>query len=93
MNTTIFIHLFPLQDNHQTHHSQHDLLQPRVFAQENSNIADEGNEADDTSNHILLTVQERLALGVELGVVCKVVVTLGEKLEGGFAGRLLASAV
>jgi hypothetical protein len=86
MNTTIFIHLFPLQDNHQTHHSQHDLLQPRVFAQENSNIADEGNEADDTSNHILLTVQERLALG-------KVVVTLGEKLEGGFAGRLLASAV
>jgi hypothetical protein len=32
-------------------------------------------------------------LGVELGVVCKVVVTLGEKLEGGFAGRLLASAV
>jgi hypothetical protein len=84
---------FPLQDDHQTHHSQHDLLQPRVFAQENSNIADKGNKADNTSNHVLLTVQVRLALSVELGVVCKVVVTLGEKLERGFAGWLLASAV
>ena len=84
---------FPLQDNHQTHHSQHDLLQPRVFAQEDSNIADKGNEADYASDHILLAVQEGLALSVELGIVCKVVVTLGEKAKRGFAGAKLAYAL
>jgi hypothetical protein len=68
------------------------LLQPWIFAQENSNIADERNEADHASDHILLAVQEGLALGVELGIVCKVVVTLGEKAEGGFAGATLAYA-
>jgi hypothetical protein len=74
--------LFSLQNHHQTHYPQHDLLQPWVLAQQDGDVSNKGNEADHAANHVLLAVEERLALGVELGIVCEVVVTLGEKTEG-----------
>jgi hypothetical protein len=82
--------LFPLQYHHQTHYPQHDLLQPWVFAQQNCDVSDEGNEADYAANDIFFAVQERLAGSVEFGVVCDVVVTLCEEAEGCFATDMLA---
>ena len=82
--------LFSLQNHHQPHYPQHDLLQPRVLAQQDGDVSNKGNEADHAANHVLLAVQERLALGVELGIVCEVVVTLGEKAEGRLATILSA---
>jgi integral membrane sensor domain MASE1 len=79
-----------LQHDHQTHYAQHDLLQPWVFAQQNCNVSDEGNETDDASDNIFFTVQEGLPGGVEFGVVCEVVVALCKEPEGCFAAAALA---
>jgi hypothetical protein len=56
-----------------------------VLAQQNGDVSNKGNEANHAANHVLLAVEERLALCVELGIVCEVVVTLSEKAEGRLA--------
>jgi hypothetical protein len=62
-----------------------------VLAQQYRDVAHKGNEADDAANDVLFAVEEGLALRVELGVVRKVVVALGEQAEGCLAMSLLAS--
>lgn len=64
-----------------------------MLAQQNCDIAHEGNEADHATNDILLAIEEGLALRVELGVVCEVVVALGEQTEGCLAAKLLVVAL
>jgi hypothetical protein len=56
-----------------------------VFAQQNCDVSDEGNEADYAANDVFFAVQERLAGSVEFGVVCDVVVALCEQAERCFA--------
>lgn len=53
-----------------------------MFAQQNRDIADEGDESDDAPNDVFFAVEERLAGGIKLGVVCDIVVALGEESEG-----------
>lgn len=81
--------LFPLQYHHQAHYPQHDLLHPRMLAQKNRDVSHKGNEADYAANDVFLAVQEGLALCVEFGVVCEIVVTLCEQTEGCLAVGLL----
>lgn len=59
-----------------------------MLAQQDCDIANKGDEANYTANHVLLAVQERLTLCVELGIVCEVVVALGKEAEGCFAARM-----
>ena len=61
-----------------------------MLAQQDGDVSNKGNEADHAANHVLLAGKERLALGVELGIVCEVVVTLGEKAEGRLAAIVSA---
>lgn len=61
-----------------------------MLAQQDGDVSNKGNETDHAANHVLLAVKERLALGVELGIVCEVVVTLGEKAEGRLAAIMSA---
>jgi hypothetical protein len=79
--------LLALQYYHQPHYAKHGLFQPGVFAQQDRNVSDKGDEADDTTNDVLLAVQVGLTRGVELGVVCEVVVTFREEAEGRFSGQ------
>jgi hypothetical protein len=73
--------LFPLQNNRERHEPEHSCLQPGVFAQENGHVTDKRHIAQHTSNNILLAVEEALATRVKLGVVCGVVVALGQELQ------------
>lgn len=61
-----------------------------MLTQQDGNVSDKGDEADYAADHVLLAVQERLTLRVELGVICEVVVALGEEAEGCLAMRSLA---
>ena len=79
------LRLLALQHHHQPHYAQHGLFQPRVLAQQNRDVADKGNEADHAADDVLFAVQVGLARGVELGVVCEVVVAFCEEAEGGFS--------
>jgi hypothetical protein len=81
---------FPLQHHHHTHESQHYLLQPWVFAQQDCDVSDERDEANHAAHNIFFAVQERLAGRVEFGVVCEVVVALGKEAESSFAATRLA---
>lgn len=63
-----------------------------MLAQQNGNVSNEGNEANDAADHVLFAVQERLALRVKLGVVCEVIVALGEQAEGCFTAHSSALA-
>lgn len=83
--------LFSLQHHHDTHQTQHDLLEPWILAQENCDISYERNEADYASYDVFLAVEKRLAGGIELGVICDVVVALREEAERCFAALLLVS--
>jgi hypothetical protein len=58
-----------------------------VFAQHDCDVSDKRYEADDAADDVFFAVEEGLAGRVELGVVCEVVVALGEEAEGGFAAR------
>lgn len=60
-----------------------------MLAQQDRNITDKRYESNYAADHVLLTVQERLALCVELGVVREVVVALGKEAEGCLAVSLL----
>ena len=62
-----------------------------MLAQQDRDVAHEGNEADHAANNVFFAAEEGLALRVELGVVREVVVTLGKQTEGCFAGSLSAS--
>lgn len=64
-----------------------------MLAQQNCNVANEGDEANHTADHVLFAVQEGLAPGVELGVVREVVVTLGEQTKGCLTVILSVQAV
>ena len=79
-NTCSHSVLLSLQNNRERHESEHGCLQPRVFAQENGHVTHERHVAQHTSNNVLLAVEEALAARVKLRVVCRVVVTLGQKL-------------
>lgn len=79
---------FPLEDDRQAHERQHHSLEPRVLGQQDGNVAHERNVADYAANNICLAVQEVLTSGVELGVVCCIVVTLGQELEGRCLGSV-----
>lgn len=56
-----------------------------MLAQQNGNISDKRYEADNASDDVFFAVQEGLAGGVEFGIVCKVIVALGQEAEGCFA--------
>lgn len=61
-----------------------------MFAQHDCDVSNEWYEADDAADDVFFAVEEGLAGGVELGVVCEVVVALGEEAEGCLAARELA---
>lgn len=63
-----------------------------MLAQQDRNIADERNKADYAANNIFFAVEEELALGVELSIICEVVVALGEQTKGCFAMIMSALA-
>jgi hypothetical protein len=56
-----------------------------VLAQQNGNVSDKRYEADNASDDVFFAGQEGLAGGVEFGVVCEIVVALGQEAEGCFA--------
>lgn len=72
--------LFSLQHNCECHKPEHCCLQPGIFAQEDRHVAHKRHVAQHTANDVLLAVEEALAAGVELGVICCVVVALGQEL-------------
>lgn len=74
-------YLLPLQNNRKRHEPKHGGLEPGVFAQENGNVAHERHVSQHAPNNILLAVEEALAARVKLGVVCGVVVALGQELQ------------
>ena len=64
-----------------------------MLTEQDCDVAHEGYEANYATNDVLLAVQEGLALGVELGIVCEVVVALSEQTEGCFAARLSVQTI
>lgn len=71
---------FPLQHHHQAHDAQHDSLEPRVFAQHDSHIANKWDIGDDAADDVL-ALDVVLAPGVEFRVVCGVVVAFRQELR------------
>lgn len=55
-----------------------------MLTEQDCNIADKGDEADYTSNNVLLAIEEGLSCSVKFGVVCDVVVALGQETERSF---------
>jgi hypothetical protein len=72
--------LLPLEHDRQAHKGQHDGLEPRVFGQQDGDVAHKRDVAHHTTHDIGLAVQKALASGVEFGVVCRVVVAFGQEL-------------
>lgn len=64
-----------------------------MLAQQDCDVSDEGDEADYASDNVFFAVQEGLALCVELSVVCKVVVALGEESQRCLSVMLSAEGV
>lgn len=56
-----------------------------MFAQENCDVSNERNETDNASDNVLFAIEEGLTSGIKFGIVCEIVVTLGEKAEWRFA--------
>jgi hypothetical protein len=77
---TPYARLFPLQNNNQTHYTQHDRLQPRMLRKHDGNIAHERYEPNHTANDIL-PLEVVLSLGIQIGIVGTIVVALGEEFR------------
>lgn len=60
-----------------------------MLAQQDRDVAHEGNKAHHATYYVLFAVEEGLALCVELGVIRKVVVALGEQAKGCLAVKIL----
>jgi hypothetical protein len=73
--------LLPLQDHRKSHEPEHSRLQPRVLAQKNGHVAHKRHETQHTTHNVLLAVKEALAACVELSIICRVVVSLRQKLQ------------
>ena len=77
---------FSLQHNHYTHNPQHHRLQPRMLTQHNRHISHRRHITPHTADEIFLSVKKALTLGIELRVVCDVIVALCQEFRFGKSG-------